>query len=138
MHITVEHQHIGNQAADEGATIAKRMGAQSIVGVGGGGVLDLGACRAAFPHPSSASAPRPPHQHTPMTHQTIIPTNAAKAVAGLTLARGGCKDYLRVFHQEKELTAERLPVVAVPTTARSVYVGVRDGKSWLIDRSIGS
>lgn len=30
------------QAADEGATIAKRMGAQSIVGVGGGGVLDLG------------------------------------------------------------------------------------------------
>ncbi len=42
----------------------------------------------------------------------------AKAVAGLALARGGCKDFLRVFHQEKELTAERLPVVAVPTTAR--------------------
>lgn len=43
-------------------------------------------------------------------------------MAGLTLARGGCKDYLRVFHQEKELAAERLPVVAVPTTARSVAV----------------
>jgi alcohol dehydrogenase class IV len=92
------------------------MGAQSIVGVGGGGVLDLGeslpVCTIFFIPP-----------RTTCTYQTTAPIGlpepkTAKAVAGLTLARGGCKDFLRVFHQEKELVADRLPVVAVPTTAR--------------------
>lgn len=34
--------HAPTQAVDEGVNIAKRMGAQSIIGVGGGGVIDLG------------------------------------------------------------------------------------------------
>lgn len=72
------------QAVDEGAMIAKRMGAQSVVGVGGGSVLDL-----------------------------------AKGVAALacTRADGGSREHLRVFHKEKELPAERLNIVVVPTTA---------------------
>ena len=53
-----------------------------------------------------------------MISKTHARPTTAKAVAGLTLARGGCKEYLRVFHQEKELTTDRLPIVAVPTTAR--------------------
>lgn len=71
------------QAVDEGVVIAKRMGAQSVVGVGGGGVLDL-----------------------------------AKGVAALACARGGgARDHLRVFHNEKALSAHRLAIVTVPTTA---------------------
>jgi len=70
-------------AVDEGAVIAKRMGAQSVIGVGGGGVLDL-----------------------------------AKGVAALACARsGGAREHLRVFHKEKKLPAQRLNIVAVPTTA---------------------
>jgi alcohol dehydrogenase class IV len=43
---------------------------------------------------------------------------AAKAVGALAHTRGPCKDYLRVNYKEKPLGEDRLPVLAVSTTAR--------------------
>lgn len=78
------------QALDEGAQMAKRMGAHSIIGVGGGGALDL-----------------------------------AKGMAVLACTgEGRARDYLRVFHKEKELSDQRLPVVTVPTTASAGGGGI--------------
>eukprot|EP00624_Nannochloropsis_granulata_P004819 evm.model.NODE_34240_length_32379_cov_28.507706.5 len=80
---SMQERYPTTQAVDEGVVIAKRMGAQSVIGVGGGGVLDL-----------------------------------AKGVAALACARSGvARDYLRVFHKEKELSTQRLAIVTVPTTA---------------------
>jgi alcohol dehydrogenase class IV len=51
-------------------------------------------------------------------HGLVTYPCTAKAISGLVYQRGSCRQFLRVHHEEREMSADALPVLAVPTTAR--------------------